>query len=92
MKSISLNLCISYIPKNFVRKGKNGKFYVNLLCFPKKETDKYGATHALKIAKSPEELQIDNSSVYVGSGTEFEPKFQTADDVPQEELPEFMRD
>ena len=91
MTSITLNLCLTDIPKNFVRKGKNGKFYVNLLLFKKKETDQYGATHAIKISKTPEELQIDDKAIYVGSGTEFEQKVVTAADVAPNELPDCMQ-
>jgi len=91
MTSISLNLCLTDIPKNFIRKGKNGKFYVNLLVFKKKEIGQFGETHAVKISKTPEELQIDTANIYVGSGKEFEVKEVTADQLPDNELPEWMK-
>ncbi|MDR1544456.1 MAG: hypothetical protein LBS50_08645 [Prevotellaceae bacterium] len=92
MQNLSLNLCVSDIPKQFVRKGKNGKFYVNLLVVQRKEIDHFGNTHTVKISKTAEELQLDTANVYVGSGKVFEIKETTADKVSPEELPEFMRD
>ena len=91
MTSISLNLCLSEIPNNFIRKGKNGKLYVNLLVFKKKEVGQFGETHAVKISKTAEEMQIDTKNIYVGSGKEFEIKEVTADKLPENELPEWMR-
>ena len=65
---ISVSLCLSDIDKQFIKKGKNGKFYVSLLADRRLSTGQYGETHTVKINKTEQERAIDNTPKYCGSG------------------------
>lgn len=65
---ISVSLCLSDIDKQFIKKGKNGKFYVSLLVDRRLSTGQYGETHTVKINKTEQERAIDNTPKYCGSG------------------------
>ena len=63
---ISVNL--SAIDKKFVRKGKNGNSYLNLVIGRRKEVSEYGETHTVAISKTKEERELDDTVIYVGGG------------------------
>lgn len=63
---ISVNL--SAVDKKFVRKGKNGNSYLNLVIGRRKEVSEYGETHTVAISKTKEERELDDSVIYVGGG------------------------
>ena len=65
---ISVSLCLSDIDKQFIKKGKNGKFYVSLLVDRRLSTGQYGETHTVKIDKTEQERAVDNTPKYCGSG------------------------
>lgn len=65
---ISVSLCLSDIDKQFIKKGKNGKFYVSLLIDRRLSTGQYGETHTVKINKTEQERAIDSTPKYCGSG------------------------
>lgn len=65
---ISVSLCLSDIDKQFIKKGKNGKFYVSLLVDRRLTTGQYGETHTVKINKTEQERAVDNTPKYCGSG------------------------
>ena len=65
---ISVSLCLSDIDKQFIKKGKNGKFYVSLLVDRRLSTGQYGETHTVKINKTEQERAIDSTPKYCGSG------------------------
>ena len=65
---ISVSLCLSDIDKQFIKKGKNGKFYVSLFVDRRLTTGQYGETHIVKINKTEQERAIDSTPKYCGSG------------------------
>ena len=65
---ISVSLCLSDIDKQFIKKGKNGKFYVSLLVDRRLSTGQYGETHTVKINKTEQERAVDGTPKYCGSG------------------------
>ena len=65
---ISVSLCLSDIDKQFIKKGKNGKFYVSLLVDRRLTAGQYGETHTVKINKTEQERAIDSTPKYCGSG------------------------
>ena len=65
---ITVSLCLSDIDKQFIKKGKNGKFYVSLLVDRRLSTGQYGETHTVKINKTEQERAIDSTPKYCGSG------------------------
>ncbi len=46
---LKVNICLSDIPKEFMRKGNNGKMYVNLDVLPLRQQDAYGNSHSVKV-------------------------------------------
>lgn len=61
---IKLNVCLSDLPKDKIREAKNGKKYIDLMLFEKRETGKFGETHNIAVSKSDKTEQ----TIYVGSG------------------------
>ena len=47
---IGISLCVSDIPREWIKQGKNGKKYLSLnLCERKGGADRFGNTHGLEI-------------------------------------------
>lgn len=65
---IIISVDLSKVDKKFIRVGKNGHSYLNLMVSKRKEVSEYGETHTVAISKSEAERQLDNSTVYVGGG------------------------
>lgn len=65
---IIISVDLSRVDKKFIRTGKNGHSYLNLIVSKRKEVSEYGETHTVAISKSEAERQLDNSTVYVGGG------------------------
>ena len=86
---ITLSICLSDIPKDKIKKSeKNGNMYVNLILSERKEKGQYGETHYLSVSKTKEEREANTKTIYVGSGTLYEPKVaevvtpQAIDEMP----------
>lgn len=56
---VNLNICLTDISKDFIRKGKNGKLYVDLTVGERRNgADNYGNTHSIWINDyKPEQKQ-----------------------------------
>lgn len=65
---IIISVDLSKVDKKFIRTGKNGHSYLNLVVSKRKEVSEYGESHSVAISKSEAERQLDNSTVYVGGG------------------------
>ena len=46
---ISVNICLSDIPKEEIQTGKNGKKYVRINVSKRKQEDNYGNTHSVSV-------------------------------------------
>jgi len=46
---ISISVCISDLPNDYITTGKNGKKYINLKVTKKKEVDQWGKTHGVEV-------------------------------------------
>jgi|TARA_R100000458_G_C8186377_1_gene181604 hypothetical protein len=46
---ISVNICLSDIPKEEIQTGKNGKKYVRINVSKRKQEDNYGNTHSVSL-------------------------------------------
>ena len=49
------SMCLSDVPKELFRKADNGKVYLNLRIFARREEDKFGNTHIMSCAPKKEE-------------------------------------
>ena len=68
---ITLNICLSDLPKEKIQTASNGKRYINLVVDKRKEAGKYGETHTLYVSQSKEERESKEDKKYVGSGKEY---------------------
>lgn len=66
---INVNVCLSDIPEISRRKGKNKKWYCNLVVSLRREPDQFGNTVAISVSRSKEQREAGEGIVYVGSGT-----------------------
>lgn len=59
------SICLSDIPKELFRKADNGKVYLNLRIYERKEVGKFGHTHVASCAPKKEE-QIEGVNYFCG--------------------------
>lgn len=85
---IIIDICLTDIPKDAIKEGKNGKKYLKLVLQERKTEGKFGETHTLQLSQTKEERVQPNKPTYVGSGKKYtfeqkpkteEPKQQTND-------------
>lgn len=69
---ITASICLTDIPKETITASeKNGKKYLNIIIDTKKETDRFGNTHAISISQSKEQRERKENKVYIGNGKEY---------------------
>ena len=75
--SIKVSICLSDIPKERIKEGKNGKKYVNLEVSGKKEVDQYGNSHYVAVNTfKPQEQEQQQAA------TETQPIANDTSDLP----------
>lgn len=65
---INLSICLTDIPKNKIKKAKNGKLYVAITIKPRKEPDQFGQDCYAVIAQTKEEREAKTDLIYVANG------------------------
>ena len=78
---IVISLCAEDLKPHLKKNEKNGKHYVSVVVDERKETDKFGNTHAVYISQSKEERTAKTPKQYVGNGKEF--KFSSSSPTPE---------
>ena len=78
---IVISLCAEDLKPHLKKNEKNGKHYVSIVVDERKETDKFGNTHAVYISQSKEERTAKTPKQYVGNGKEF--KFNLSSPTPE---------
>jgi hypothetical protein len=68
---INLDICLSEIPQDARRTGKNNKVYTNIVVDKMKQVDQYGNTHTVYMAQTKEERAAKKDKVYIGKAKEF---------------------
>jgi hypothetical protein len=81
MSLINISICLSDIPKDKIKVGKNGKKYMNFTVASRKEVSQYGETHVVFVSRTKEERESNAPTTFVGGGREYKPQPTTADDV-----------
>lgn len=54
---IRASICVTDIPKEWIKEGKNGKKYLNINIDQRKEMDKFGNSHSISINTWTPELR-----------------------------------
>ena len=81
---ITIDICLSDLPKEKIKQANNGKKYIQLILSERKTEGQYGETHTLTVSKSKEEREAKAPNIYVGSGREFRQSAppQRVEDMP----------
>lgn len=59
------SICLTDIPKELIKTGKNGKKYISVQIYERREPSPYGQTHYIKVPV-PKEGQGVRSAYYIG--------------------------
>lgn len=62
------SLCLSNIPKDKIRMGKDGKKYLNICIASRREPDQYENTHTIYVSQSEDERNAKAKKSYIGMG------------------------
>lgn len=68
---MKLNICLSDIPEDKIKIGKNEKKYIDINVFQRSTPDEFGNEYTLVIPKSKEETEAETETIYVGNGRKF---------------------
>lgn len=75
---ITIDICLTDLPKEKIRQANNGKKYIQLILSERQNVGRYGETHTLAVGKTREEREAKVPTIYVGSGKEYRPAAQSA--------------
>jgi hypothetical protein len=81
MSLINISICLTDLPKDKIKEGKNGKKYINLCVASRKEVNQYGDTHTVYVSQTKEEREANIPLTFVGAGKEFIPQKITCESV-----------
>lgn len=81
-------ICLSDIPAEARKKGKDGKVYVNITVSRMKNPDIYNNTHTLYIRQTKEEREAQKERCYIGKGVGAQIHQQPASPQEAETLPQ----
>jgi hypothetical protein len=81
MSLINISLCLTDLPKDKMKVGKNGKKYINLCVSELREEGKFGDTHTVFVSQTKEERGANVPVTFVGSGKAFAPQVVNAQAV-----------
>lgn len=71
MARLNLNICLSDIPRDLIRKAGNGKSYINLNVSELRETDERGNDHTISVFVPQERRGDYPNRIYIGRGRLF---------------------
>ena len=60
------SICLSDIPKEAITTAANGKKYLNIDVYERREVGQYGDTHNIKVSIKPE-LRVEGKNYYIGN-------------------------
>ncbi len=59
MSILAGSICLTDVPKELFKKAENGKIYLNIAVFERKEVSKFGQTHFISCAPRKEDRKDD---------------------------------
>lgn len=74
MGFINCYICLSDIPKERIREGKDGRKYLSICVAERREPDQYDNTHTIYCSQSKEERDAKVDKKYIGSGRAYNPQ------------------
>lgn len=79
---VNVSLCLSDIPKDRIKVGKNGKKYLLITVSKLREPDNYENTHSVYVGQTKDEREQNVRRTYIGKGKEI--VFHDAVPTPEE--------
>lgn len=70
--TVIANICLSNIPKEMMKKGKNGKIYASFVLRSLKEPDEYDQNMYIAMAQTKEEMEQKTDLTFVGRARSYE--------------------
>lgn len=67
-----ISICLSSIPKDRIKVGKNGKSYIDLCVDTLRQMDKFGNTKTVYVRPTKEERLSKQPKIYIGNGKSYE--------------------
>lgn len=80
MKNFVGSICLSDIPKEFIKTGKNGKKYLDIFIGERQAPSQYGDTHFIKVSIPRDQKQV-GVDYFIGGARELVPR--AVDDLPE---------
>ena len=68
MPRININICLTEIPKDLIRRASNGKCYINLNVTELRETDERGNDHTVSVFVPQDRREEYPNKIYIGRG------------------------
>lgn len=75
MANYTASICLTDIPRQFIREGRNGKKYLNIYIGERKQPSQYGDTHFIKVS-IPREQQQEGEDYFIGDAKELAARTQ----------------
>lgn len=79
---VNVSVCLSDIPKDRIKVGKNGKKYLSITVSKLREPDNYENTHSVYVSQTKDEREQNVPRTYIGKGKEI--VFHDAVPTPEE--------
>ena len=70
MASLFLDICLSDIPKERIKRASNGKAYVKVIVGELRQEDERGNNHSVMVYVPKEERHEGDRPIYIGRGKE----------------------
>lgn len=72
---ITASICVSDIPREAIKVGKDGKKYISIVIAPNKDGEnKYGNTHHIYMSQTKEERDAKAERTFIGNGKAYQPQ------------------
>ena len=73
MARLNLNICLTDIPKELIRRASNGKAYINLNVSELRDIDERGNDHTISVFVPQDRRAEFPDKIYIGRGRLFVP-------------------
>jgi hypothetical protein len=71
MPRLNLNICLTDIPKELIRRAGNGKCYINLNVSELREADERGNDHTVSVFIPQDRREDYPDKIYIGRGKHY---------------------
>lgn len=87
MGLINCSVCLSDIPKDKIKEGRDGRKYLNICVAERRTPDQYDNTHTIYVSQDKDERIAKAEKKYIGSGRAYNPQPVAATPEAVEQMP-----